>query len=322
MKNTHLGVISILRENFGNYVSGEKIAKFLNISRVAVYKIIKKLLSEGYKIKSTKNLGYKLLNIPFLPQELLKENFKIVKQVYFYKTISSTMDIAKEIVNKNKDIENVLVIAEKQTKGKGRIKRRWFSPKGGVWFSLILKPNITPDKVFLLNYVFSLSVVNILKKYSIDAKTKWPNDVVVDDKKICGILIEADTELDRLNWCIVGVGINVNIKSQFFLKHNLQATSMYELLGKKVDLNEFLKNLFHELEIQYNKFVEGKIQEIISLWSLFCSTLGRKVKVITINEEIEGKVLKIHPETGALIVKTQSGEIKKILSGDCLHLRG
>lgn len=321
MENNTLKVLEILKQNYGKFVSGEKIARLLKISRVAVYKIVKNLIAEGYKIKKVKNLGYKIINFPFSPQDLLKENISIVKQVYFYKSVNSTMDVAKEIVEKNNDVENVLVIAETQTKGKGRLKRQWFSPKGGIWFSLILRPNVTPDKIFQLNYVFSLAVANTLRKYSIDAKTKWPNDVVVDDKKICGILIEADVEVDRLNWCIVGVGINVNINRKFFLRHNLQATSISEILGKNVDLNEFLRNLFKELETQYDKFISGRVQEIVYLWSKICSTLGRKVKIVTIDKEIVGKALKILPQTGELMIKTSSNEIKRISFGDCLHLR-
>lgn len=313
-------VLKILKENFGNFVSGEKIAKMLGISRVAVYKIIKKLISEGYRIKKVKNLGYKLLNLPFLPQDLLNENLKIVKQVYFYKKTTSTMDVAKELVSQNSNIENVLVIAEIQTKGKGRLQRKWFSPKGGLWFSLILKPTVPPDKIFILNYVFSLAVVNTLKKYSVVAKTKWPNDVVVDNKKICGILIEADTEIDRINWCIVGVGINVNIEARFFLKYRLTATSVFEQVGEKVDLTEFVKLLFKEIEVLYESFVKLNYEKIIKDWCIHSATIGREVKVETLTEIIKGKAVGISPQTGALLVKTPSG-VKQVLSGDCIHLR-
>lgn len=320
MKDRTLEVLNVLKKNFGNFVSGQEIGKILGISRVAVYKIIKKLISEGYRIKKVKNLGYKLLNLPFSPQDLLNENLKVVRQIYFYKSTTSTMDVAKELVSKNSNIENVLVIAETQTKGRGRLQREWFSPKGGLWFSLILKPKVSPDKIFFLNYVFSLAVVKTLKRYEINAKTKWPNDVVVDDKKICGILIETDTELDKVNWCIIGVGINVNIDSKFFLQNKLDATSVFEQTGKKVDLTEFNRILFKEIDILYDEFIKLNYDRILKDWCLNSVTFGRRVKILTLTDIIVGKAVGISPQTGALIVETPQG-IKHILSGDCIHLR-
>lgn len=321
MKNNYSKVIDILKKNLGKYFSGEKIAKLLNTSRVAVYKIIKNLIKEGYKIEKKKNLGYKLISIPFSPQELLKENLSVVKKVYHYKTTTSTMDVAKQILKENPNAENVLVVADKQLQGRGRLQRSWFSPEGGLWFSLILRPKVTPDKIFFLNYVFSLSVVNTLRKYLIDAKTKWPNDVVIDSKKICGILIETDAEIDKVNWCIVGVGVNVNIKKEFFVKNKLQATSVYAQLNKEVDLTEFTRLLFKEIEHQYKIFQKEEYKKIVNQWCKYSSTIGENVEVITINGVVKGKALGIDNKTGALLVKTRSGKTEHVLSGDCIHLR-
>lgn len=118
-----------------------------------MYKIINKFIKEGHKIKKNKKLGYKLVELPFLPQEL-KQNFEIPKQVVFYKETTSTMDVAKQFVQQNNDFDKILVIAEKQTKGKGRIQRQGFSPKGGLWFSLIFTPDISPKEIFILNFLF------------------------------------------------------------------------------------------------------------------------------------------------------------------------
>jgi BirA family biotin operon repressor/biotin-[acetyl-CoA-carboxylase] ligase len=321
MKDNIYKTLEILKDNFNNFISGEKIAKTLGITRVGVYKIINKLIKEGYKIEKNKKLGYKLVELPFLPQELLKQNFEIPKQVVFYKEITSTMDVAKQIVRQNNDFDKILVIAEKQTKGKGRIQRQWFSPKGGLWFSLILTPNISPKEIFILNFLFSLSVANLLReRYSINATTKWPNDAVVGDKKICGILIEADTEIDKVNWCIVGVGVNLNINDEFFEKHKLQATSVSVLLGKNVDLTKFLIELFEEINRWYKVFVEKKYNKIVEEWKKNSSTIGKVVKVITLNETICGKAVDVSSQTGGLVIKTPSGK-KEILSGDCIHLR-
>jgi len=322
MKNKTLKVLEVLKTNFRQFISGEKIAKILGISRVGVHKIINKLVKEGYKIEKNKKLGYKLVEIPFSPYEVLKQNFEIPKQVVFYKSTTSTMDVAKQIVQQNTDFDKVLIIAEEQTKGKGRIQRQWFSPKGGLWFSLILTPKISPKEIFILNFLFSLSVANVLReKYSIkNATTKWPNDVVVDNKKICGILIESDTEIDQVNWCIVGVGVNINIDKKFFEKHKLQATSVSILLNKNVNLTEFLIELFKEINKWYKVFVDKKYNKIVEEWKKISSTIGNTVRVITLNETVTGKAINISPQTGALILKTSSG-IKEILCGDCVHLR-
>lgn len=320
MQTNYLKVLSLLYENLGNFVSGQKIAKDLRVSRVAVYKMIKKLMEKGYKIYRKKNLGYKLVEIPFFPQLLLKEKLEIVRDVYYYPKITSTMDVSKELIANNPKINYTLVIAQTQTKSKGRLQRKWLSPCGGIWFSLILKPEISSDKLFLLNYLFSLGVVNTLKDYGLDAKTKWPNDVLVGDKKICGILIETDAEIDKVNWCIVGVGINVNIKEEYFEKHKLQATSVFVELKKEVDLNEFLKKLFKNIDSLY-KLMKLDYKQLISLWCKNSSTLGRKVEIITLNKKIVGEAIGVSEDTGSLLLKTYNGKIESISSGDCVHLR-
>jgi BirA family biotin operon repressor/biotin-[acetyl-CoA-carboxylase] ligase len=231
------------------------------------------------------------------------------------------MEVAKKMISENPNLDNFMVISETQTIGKGRIQRKWFSPPGGIYFSLLIKPKISPQEVFLLNYLFSLSVVEVFKQhYSVEATTKWPNDVIVKNKKICGILIESDIEIDKVNWCIVGVGININIEKNFFVKHNLKATSLSEIIKRKVDLTEFLILLFEKINKWFDVFNKKTYNKLISEWKKNSSTIGKKVKVITFNETIKSIALDISPTTGALIIKTPTGT-QEILSGDCFHLR-
>ncbi len=321
-KNKTLKVLEVLKQNFGNFVSGENIAKLTKISRAGVYKIINKLNKEGYKIIKSKKLGYKLIHTSLLPEEILKQNFKFINEIYYYKKTTSTMNIAEEIINKkNQKIDKILIITEKQTEGKGRIQRRWFSPKGGIYFSLILKPQISPKNIFILNYLFSVAVAETLrKKYFINATTKWPNDVLVNDRKICGILIETNTEIDNVNWCIVGVGINVNIKEYFFVQNDIKATSVLAETKISCNLTKFLIDLFYEIDKWYQIFIQGEYLDIVNRWVELSSTINRKVEIVTFNERIQGKAIKILPQTGALVVKTKYG-LKEVLSGDCVHLR-
>lgn len=315
-----LEVLDVLKQNFNKFVSGEKISKIVGISRVGVYKIINKLISEGFEIKKQKKLGYKLVSYPFLPEEILRQNFNIIKKVYFYKKISSTMDLAKEIISQQKEYDKSLILALEQTEGKGRLQRKWFSPKGGLYFSLIIKPNIPPFEVFMLNFVFSLSVVETLKEYGVNANTKWPNDVLVDNKKICGILIETDTEIDKVNYCIVGVGVNVNIDNQFFKKHKLEATSIYALTNKKVDFTQFFIFLLKKVEYWYEIFEKKEYDKIVNEWKKYSSTIGKIVEIQTLEGKIIGKAIDVSSK-GTLIIKTSSKQEIEILSGDCIHLR-
>lgn len=321
MQNHILAVVSILKDSKGKFVSGEKISKKLSISRVGVYKIIKKLIVDGYKIERHKKLGYKLVEIPFSPEDLLKKSSFLAK-IIFLKSTSSTMDVAKEFIEEEKNYDKVLIIAQQQHSGKGRLERKWFSPKGGIYFSLILKPNVLPYEIFMLNYVFSLSVVETAKElYNIEVFTKWPNDVVSkDNKKLCGILLEVDSEIDKVNYCIVGVGINVNIDGKFFKKHSLFATSFYELTGQKLDLTEFMITLFKYIEKNYKLFEQKKFKQLSEFWISHSSTIGKEVEVQTLTQTIKGKAIDINSQTGALLIKTSFG-VKEILSGDCIHLR-
>ncbi len=316
-----LKVLAILKNSKNKFVSGENIAKELKVSRVAVYKIIKKLIQEGYKIEKHKKLGYKLIGSPFSPEDLLKKT-KFLKEVVFLKKTTSTMELAKDILAKNPYSEQVLIIAEEQTSGKGRIERKWFSPKGGLYFSLIVKPNVLPYEVFMLNYVFSLSVAETIKDlYNVRVFTKWPNDVVdAYHRKICGILLEIDSEIDKVNYCIVGVGINVNINSKFFSKHKLKAISLSQIVGKNLDMTEFTVELFKRIEKNYKLFEEKKFDILTSRWVSHSSTIGRTIKVQTFTQTIKGTAVGISSKTGALIIKTPYG-LKEVLSGDCIHLR-
>ncbi len=321
-KNNVIQVLEILKKNKNKFISGEKISTQLGISRVSVHKIVHNLISEGYKIFCSKTRGYKFISSSLIsPEELLNTKISVIKKIYYYRKVSSTMDIAKEIVIKNPNEDKILILAEQQTHGRGRIQRKWFSPKGGLYFSLILKPQVSPQEIFFINYIFSSCVTETIRKdFSIQVTTKWPNDVVFKDKKICGILVETDTEIDKVNWVIVGVGVNLNIPQKFFTQHKLNATSVLSITKQKVDITKFLISLFQTVEKYYELFEQKKFDMIIQKWYSFSSTIGQKVKILTQNNIIKGKAINVSPQTGALIVETPSGT-KEVLCGDCIHLR-
>lgn len=309
-KSTKLNILKLLKTN--KVISGENIGKALGISRTAVWKHIQDLKKKGYKIETTPK-GYKLTNnLDLLNEEELAE---LPYKVYYYKEVTSTMNVAKKIAEKG---EEAIIIAETQTKGKGRLDRPWYSPKGGIWMSLVIKPSLTLKKAYLLTYIAALATALAIEKVSgIKVYLKWPNDVIYkknnEEKKLAGILLEIKAEIDKINYAIIGVGINVNNKISIL---EPQAISLKEILGKEIKR----KNIVIEFIKIFKGFLKSEAKEVLKLWKNKSLTLGRKVKILHPEGEKIGLALDIS-EDGALILKTEADEILKIYSGDCIHLR-
>ena len=309
-KSTKLNILKLLKTN--KIISGENIGKALGISRTAVWKHIQDLKKKGYKIETTPK-GYKLTNnLDLLNEEELAE---LPYKVYYYKEVTSTMDVAKKIAEKG---EEAIVIAETQTKGKGRLDRPWFSPKGGIWMSLVIKPPLTLKEAYLLTYIAALATALAIEKVSgIKAYLKWPNDVIYkmgeEEKKLAGILLEIKAEIDRISYAIIGIGINVNNRISIL---EPQAISLKEILGKEIKR----KNIVIEFIKIFKDFLKSEAKEILKLWKNKSLTLGRKVKILHPEGEKIGLALDISDD-GALILETQEENLLKIYSGDCIHLR-
>ncbi len=301
--------------NAPSEVSGEVLAKNLKVSRTAVWKAIQGLKKEGFEIQATKKgyfLKYKDLFLPSKLNELVSKLTLWEKIVYAYE-VSSTMDVARELAEKG---IRAIVIAEKQTAGRGRLSRAWKSDLGGLWITLILF-NKRPLKSALgFPFLSALAVAKALKEtYNLSSSLKWPNDVLLQDKKVAGILLELKGETDLMNYALIGIGVNLNNKvSQEPFEQ--RAISLSEYLGKQVDRFAFLRSLLQNFEALYQKL---SIQEILEEWKSLSSTLGRPVKVRTLSESLEGIALDIDDD-GALILQTEEG-IRKVYSGDCFHLR-
>ncbi|KYC46734.1 MAG: putative biotin ligase [Candidatus Methanofastidiosum methylothiophilum] len=307
-------ILEIL-ENKGNYVSGEEISKEIGISRAAVWKHVKKLRELGYEIDSKTNEGYKLIRSPDRPVEFELERMldtKIIgKKILFFEEVDSTNNKAKQIALEEND--GTVVVSEMQTSGRGRRGREWHSPKGGVYVSFILKPNIPPEKAPQLTLVSSLALVESLNAMNngLNAKIKWPNDVLIRGKKVSGILTELSADMEKINYIVVGVGVNLNTD-----QNNLPetGTSLKLEMKKDVSVNLFLKSFLEKYDSVYQKYLDGDINQIIKLWKDNSDTLGKNVKIIGINETYEGLAKDID-ENGALILQVDNKEIK-VYSGD------
>jgi birA, biotin-[acetyl-CoA-carboxylase] ligase region len=207
-------ILRILIENTEDFTSGEKLSSRLGVSRAAIWKYIKALRQEGYEIHSMTNKGYKLV---FSPDILTKEelspllhNKLIGKNIIHFDTIDSTNIKAKELASQNAE-DGTIVISEEQTCGKGRLGRSWYSPKSkGIWASIILKPKIDPINASKITLIAAASIVKAFNEIAIFPKIKWPNDIVLNNKKVCGILTEMSAELNQIHYLVVGIGINVN----------------------------------------------------------------------------------------------------------------
>ena len=313
-------ILKFLREK--EYVSGEVLAQKLGISRVAVWKQIQKLKDIGYKIISDQNLGYCLVSRPdlLLPQEIqrgLSTNY-IGKEIYYFPELKSTNIMAKEkALHRAEGIdEGTLIIAERQSAGKGRLGREWFSPAGGIWFSIILYPQLSPSYISRITLMTAVAAVKAIKICTqIKSQIKWPNDILINEKKVCGILTEMSAELDIINWVVVGIGINVNIKQQEFPEDiREKTTSLKEVLGKKVLRVKLVRVFLQEFEKYYEILKRREFSFILKEWKLYSHTLGKKIRVDMGERIISGEAVDINEE-GVLILKKEDGELIEIISG-------
>jgi BirA family biotin operon repressor/biotin-[acetyl-CoA-carboxylase] ligase len=301
-------ILKILKENEG-IVSGQALSADLGISRVSIWKHIQKLQGLGYDILATAK-GYRLENTPDepYPWEFPGRESKIV----YYSELSSTMDAAKDLARKNCP-HFTTVIAGRQISGRGRLRREWLSKKGGLYFTMVLRPDLPPVLSFRVSFLASLTLARLLHDaYGIDARVKWPNDILVDERKISGMLSELEAETDRVVFINIGVGINVNNKD---LSIEAAATSLKNILGREVSKKDLLSRYLDAFE---HRLQTAAFDGIVEEWKKYTVTLNRDVRVVTAHEILEGKAVDVD-DTGALILKCEDGSLKKILYGDCFH---
>lgn len=307
---TEQEILHTLHKFRDGYISGEELADKFKVSRTTIWNNIDFLRKQGYTIEAHPNLGYRLIDVPdrVLPDEIQYElNTKIIgKRIYAYEKTGSTNDIAWEMALKGEP-EGSAVFAESQTKGRGRLKREWFSPaRKGLWFSVILRPQLTPNYAPMITAMSAVAVTRAIAKHTgLSVWIKWPNDIYINGKKAGGILTELNTELDIIKFVVLGIGINVNIKD-----FNIEtATSLMIEGGKTYSRIELAKEILISLEHYYKL----KWDEVIVEWKNLSLVSGKRVRV----RDIEGQALGID-EHGALIVRSDDGIVNYITSGDVI----
>lgn len=316
-------IIKIILDNKNDFISGEELSNKLGVSRAAIWKHIKKLKEEGYNIESVNKKGYRLMNIPgdLLTFENITYNLDtkfIGKKIHYLKTVDSTNDYLKKIGDN--ELEGTVVISEEQTNGKGRLGRSWHSKSGdGIWLSILLKPNIVPYKAPFITMIAGVSIVKALRNLGINADIKWPNDIIINNKKVCGVLTELSAEIERVNYIIVGIGINVK-NTDFPEELKDKATSLYNE-GYRIERVDIVKNIFCEFEKLYDKYIEfDDKSKVLELFRRYSNTINKDVYLIKDNEKELVKCIDINEE-GNLIVKDVNGNLREVFSGE-VSLRG
>jgi BirA family biotin operon repressor/biotin-[acetyl-CoA-carboxylase] ligase len=306
--------------NKKDFVSGKNLAEQLNVSRTAIWKQIKILQKYGYKIESVKNRGYRLVSRPDIPryEELLPFlNTELIgKKIVYFEKIDSTNIYAKKLA-KDSVLEGCVVVADIQEKGRGRKDRLWSSPEGGLWFSVILYPRIPPQNAMIITMAASVSIVEaITKNTKLKPVIKWPNDVLVNGKKICGILTELDAEMDQINYAVIGIGINVNNSISKEL-YDI-ATSLKIQIKKNCSRVELLADILNNFDKNYSFVKSGDFKFIRDAWFLHANIIGKKIQVNREKDVMVGVVSDID-ESGCLILKTDVG-FQRIVTGDVKFL--
>jgi BirA family biotin operon repressor/biotin-[acetyl-CoA-carboxylase] ligase len=242
---------------------------------------------------------------------------RLGRTILFSREVDSTNKWAKELTMYGA-CEGTVVIAETQTRGRGRLGREWVSPTGGLWFSLILRPKLRPAEAVKLTFAAGLAVTKVLREmFGLKSETKWPNDVLVNGRKICGILTEMNTTGETVNFVVVGVGVNANFDVEKALPEQLKkvATSLENELGRKVQLEELFGGLLERLENLYELFTKKGFNPVLEEWKNYAGFLGYQVEVISPTEKLSGLALDVDHD-GALVLRLEDGTMRRIFVGD------
>ena len=316
-----LKILSFLKAHESEFLSGQDMSDILKISRVAVWKDIKKIRLLGYKIESKQNLGYRLVDSSelLLPWEITQNlNTKFLgKRVYYFDSTDSTQNFAMEIASNDKE-NGTVVISKKQTGGRGRMKRKWKSPTGGIWMSIIIHPKFDVSYTTLVPIATSLALCMAIEKIlKIKPELKWPNDVTLKGKKVAGVLVDTSIISNEIENMVLGIGINFKIKPHE-LASTIKKTPNFYGVATLVKKNERALPLVHqflyELENVFQLINSRRIKKIKSEWTKRSSTIGRNVSIITSEGNVNGKAVKIDSD-GALII-SNGKKAERILVGD------
>lgn len=303
------------------FLSGQVLADLAGCSRTAVWKHIEELRKEGFELEAVRRKGYKIKKTPerVTADEIrlgLKTEF-MGRHIHSEEVVDSTQKVAQRLVLEGAP-EGTIVIAEEQLSGRGRMDRKWHSPKyTGIWMSVILRPNLPPAKAPQLTLITAVAVVQTIEEITgMTPEIKWPNDILLKGKKLTGILTEMQADADRIHSIIIGIGINVNQKLEDYPEELKQiATSIAIEYGKKLERAEIIKVLLVKLEKLYSLYLDQGFYPIKLLWESYAISIGKKITARTITGSIYGQALGITDE-GVLMIEDASGKVHHVYSAD------
>jgi BirA family biotin operon repressor/biotin-[acetyl-CoA-carboxylase] ligase len=321
-------LLSLLRAAGDDSVSGEVLAARLGISRAAVWAHIRELRSLGYDIAASPHLGYRLLSAPDLlhADDLLSrlgESQLIGREIQVFRETTSTSDVVEKLA-RDGVAEGAVVFAESQTRGRGRLGRRWLSPAGaGLWLSVLLRPTCRPNEMTRLTIAAAVAVARAVREQTgLDPEVKWPNDLLLRGRKFAGILTELSGEQDRVRHAVLGIGVDVNLTAAN-LPADLrrQTTSLRLELGRPVLRAELAVALLRELDIVYGRLSAGQFEQVADEWESACTTLGREIEVAVGDRRLKGRAEALDQD-GSLLLRTRYGRIERVTGGDVLLAAG
>jgi len=309
-------IISHLREKEG-FISGEEISRQLRVSRAGIWKHIRELRRQGYRIEALPHEGYRLVSVPdkLFPGEIAYRlnTVLIGKEIIYKKEVTSTMDEAF-VLGTAGCPDGTVICAENQTKGRGRMGRSWVSPKGkGVYFSAVLRPRLDLSDAPKMTLLFAAAVCEALREVSnLPVKIKWPNDLMVENKKIAGILTELNAEIDRIRFMVVGLGININ---SALTQLPSQSASLKSETKKSFSRVLVMQKVLRALDEWYIRMQKEGFVPVMDRWKELSMTLGQRVRLSDADGVLDGVAVDLSPE-GGLIIEQDDGARVKRMSGD------
>ena len=315
-------ILSALRAVSGGAVSGAEFSQALGVSRAAVWARIEVLRSLGYDIEASPHLGYRLLSAPDVLHaddlsSRLGRTGTIGRDIRVFEQTTSTNDVVDKLA-RDEVKEGVVVFAESQTKGRGRLGRKWASPaRKGLWFSVLLRPDLRPQQATQLTVASAISLRRAIETQTgLKPEIKWPNDILVAGRKVAGILTELNAELDRVKYVILGLGVDVNQSlAEFSAELRKSATSLKIEAGRPVSRAELAVAILRELDRDYARICAGGFAAVADEWEEHCTTLGRQVVLRMGERQLHGRAEALG-EDGALLLRTEHGHLERIVGGD------
>lgn len=318
---SHKELLQLFESHPGQYVSGERMSRELNVSRTAIWKGIRKLEAAGFEIEASTKLGYRLLFAPDkLEAEPLRDRIgarRFGHSVTLHESLASTQNAARELAEAGAR-EGALVIADHQTSGRGRMGRGWVSPPGkGIWMSMIMRPPVPIHCAPQLTLLTAVALCRSLRQLTgLDIGIKWPNDLLIDGRKISGILLESAAEDERLKYIVAGIGISVNLNERDYPEDVLaKATSLRIASGSVYNRAEIIASFMEEWEQLYDLFLQEGFGHIATLWESLSVTIGKTVKLTTPQGELTGVPVGLDA-SGAILVRRTDGVVTPIFSAE------